>query len=121
MASSPAGPVYSPAAVASSTAGPVYSPAAAVASSPAAAAAREAEAETPFYIQVGAFALRRNAEKLQRRLNALVDGIRIAPAVVGARRMYRVQIGPLTDITAADRIVAALDGYGVREHSISLE
>ena len=72
-----------------------------------------------FYIQVGAFSSRANAEALRDRLSApgafLVS---ISEALVDDRTLYRVRIGPVDDIEIADNIVANLMTLGINEHSI---
>lgn len=74
---------------------------------------------TDFYIQVGAFSNLLNAKNLQTKLAALtLGGVRISAAVVNGGRVYRVQIGPISDVDAADHIVAALERVGVYEHNI---
>lgn len=75
-----------------------------------------------FYIQVGAFRQRANAEKLRRRLKPLGPPlINISQALVHGQHAYRVRIGPLTDIALADAIVARLAHYGVLEHRIVVD
>jgi rare lipoprotein A len=74
---------------------------------------------TDFYIQVGAFSSLFNAQNLQTKLAALTVGrVRISEAVVNGGTVFRVQIGPLSDVDAADHIVAALERVGLYEHSI---
>ncbi|OGT84408.1 MAG: hypothetical protein A3H91_10995 [Gammaproteobacteria bacterium RIFCSPLOWO2_02_FULL_61_13] len=72
-----------------------------------------------FYIQVGAFSSRANAEALRSRLSApgafLVS---ISEALIDGRILYRVRIGPVDDIEIADSIVANLMTLGINEHSI---
>ena len=75
-----------------------------------------------FYIQVGAFRQRANAEKLRRRLKPLGPPlINISRALVHGQHAYRVRIGPLTDIALADAIVARLAHYGVLEHRVVVD
>ena len=72
-----------------------------------------------FYIQVGAFSSLLNAQNLQTKLAALTLGmVRISEAVVNGNHVFRVQIGPISDVDAADQIVAALERIGVFEHNI---
>lgn len=76
-----------------------------------------------FYLQVGAFSARDNAQRLRDRLNAAlgVPGVRIstAPGDVGA--LYKVQVGPLSDVADADLLVARLAGLGIHEHQVVLD
>ncbi len=78
------------------------------------------QSQAGFYLQVGAFSNRQNAEQLKRRLNTLVPDIRISRAVVDGKQLYRVQIGPLLNVEAADGIVKSLADYGIWEHHITV-
>ena len=72
-----------------------------------------------FYIQVGSFSKLANAEKLRQKLGPLGQQlVKISQAVVGGNNIYRVRIGPLSDIDIADSIVSKLANYGVVEHRI---
>lgn len=75
-----------------------------------------------FYIQVGAFSKRVNAEALRDRLGALGDLlVQITEAVVDGNPIHRVRIGPLYEVDLADQIVATLGQIGVTDHHIVLE
>ncbi len=75
-----------------------------------------------FYIQVGAFSNRGNAEALRDRLGASGDFlVSISEAVVDGRTLYRVRIGPIDDVEIADSIVAGLMGLGITDHSVVTE
>ena len=70
-------------------------------------------------LQVGSFSRQDNAEGLVRRLqdggySAYIEEISIDSGAV----IYRVRIGPLSDIDLADSIVSKLANYGVLEHRI---
>lgn len=72
-----------------------------------------------FYIQVGSFSKLVNAENLRKKLGPLGEQlVKISQAVVLGDTLYRVRIGPLTDIDLADSIVSKLANYGVLEHRI---
>ena len=72
-----------------------------------------------FYIQVGSFSELGNAETLRQRLGPLGEHlVKISQVVVTGNTLYRVRIGPLTDIDLADSIVSRLANYGVLEHHI---
>ena len=45
----------------------------------------------------------------------------VSEAVINGGRVYRVRIGPLTDITTADSIVVNLRTRGVHDHYITLD
>lgn len=75
-----------------------------------------------FYIQVGAYARLDNALKMRERLGGLGGGMtNVSEAVINGGRVYRVRIGPLTDITTADSIVVNLRTRGVHDHYITLD
>ena len=72
-----------------------------------------------FYIQVGAFADRYNAEKLTEKLGILGDNlVKISQTVVSDTVLHRVRIGPLYDIDNADKIVSQLAQIGIHDHHI---
>ncbi|GAC1304142.1 MAG: septal ring lytic transglycosylase RlpA family protein [Steroidobacteraceae bacterium] len=66
------------------------------------------------YVQAGAFADPLNAERLVTKLRGGSYGaVAVRTDLVGGRTMYRVRIGPVADVPAFDRIVAALERAGV--------
>jgi peptidoglycan lytic transglycosylase len=72
-----------------------------------------------FYIQVGSFGQLANAESLRKKLGPLGEHlIKISQAVVEGKTLYRVRIGPLTDIDVSDSITSKLVNYGISEHRI---
>jgi rare lipoprotein A len=73
---------------------------------------------TRMYLQVGAFSERVNAERLQSRLaDALGAAVtRILSEPTEAPRIYKVQLGPITNVEHADQVVAALAGLGITDH-----
>jgi rare lipoprotein A len=72
-----------------------------------------------FYIQVGAFSELDNAENLRRKLNSIGDSlVKISQVVVDNRSLYRVRIGPLSDIKFADRIVQQLIQLDEHHHIV---
>ena len=75
-----------------------------------------------FYIQVGAFADRYNAEKLTEKLHILGDSlVKISQTVHSDTVLHRVRIGPLYDIGKADKIVTQLAKIGVHDHHIVID
>jgi len=84
---------------------------------------RESNYNSPgFYIQVGSFSQMENAYRMRDRLNSLdTNLIHISEALVNGNRLFRVRIGPISDVTLADSIVANLGRYGVNEHHITLD
>jgi rare lipoprotein A len=73
-------------------------------------------AETPppvLYVQVGAFALRRNAEHVLTRLQAAgLAGSFIFGPPVARGDLYRVRIGPVNGVPQFDQLVARLSALG---------
>ncbi|MCP5146030.1 MAG: septal ring lytic transglycosylase RlpA family protein [Gammaproteobacteria bacterium] len=69
------------------------------------------------YLQVGAFQDRANAQALIERLRqAVTYDTRIAPANVNGQAVYRVQVGPVADVKAADNAIAQLGQSGINEY-----
>jgi rare lipoprotein A len=68
--------------------------------------------ETDIYVQAGAFTRYDNATRLRARLASL-GRVRIDPAMVKDRQFFRVRIGPVADVDAADRLLERLvqNGY----------
>ncbi len=73
------------------------------------------DAHGRLFVQVGAFASRDNAEQLRQRLErANLHPVQIQASTEGATRLYRVRLGPLDSVEAGDRLIARLDGEGIR-------
>lgn len=73
-------------------------------------------AETPaptLYVQVGAFAVPANARRVLARLRAagMSNAFILSPAVARGR-LYRVRVGPVTDVPQYDRLAARLAALG---------
>ena len=89
---------------------------------PVATPVPDATGSDTFYIQIGAFSSRANAEKLRDRLGAPGEFlVSISEALVDGRILYRVRIGPIDDIEISDTIVASLMSMGINEHTIVTE
>lgn len=72
-----------------------------------------------FYVQVGAFASRANADALRNRFGTQGDFlVSVSEARVDGRTLFRVRIGPLDDVEIADNVVARLGTLGIDEYSI---
>jgi peptidoglycan lytic transglycosylase len=77
------------------------------------------QAESGFYIQVGSFSQLANAENLRKKLSPLGEHLlKISQTIVAGKTLYRVKIGPLTDIDHSDSITSKLENYGVSNHRI---
>ena len=91
-------------------AGPVQQ--AAVTTPPPASRPTESSDTTPYFVQVGTFGERDNAEALRRRLSR--DGrVRIEDVRVGERSMFRVLVGPWAGRVEAERQRSVLAGQGL--------
>lgn len=70
----------------------------------------------PYYLQVGAFTNRGNAERLRARLvKANLSDVEILSSYRHRVRLYRVRIGPLETVREADHMAHTLLRYGVRQ------
>jgi rare lipoprotein A len=65
------------------------------------------------YVQVGAFAVPGNAERVLARLQAagMSDAFILSPAVTGGT-LYRVRVGPIHDVAQFDTLAARLTALG---------
>ena len=68
------------------------------------------------YLQVGAFSSQENAERLRNEiLEQQIAEVRIVEIGSTAGTFYKVQVGPLTDTSEADRVARALKPLGINE------
>jgi rare lipoprotein A len=68
------------------------------------------------YLQVGAFSSQENAERLRNEIHAQqIAEVRIVEGESTAGTVYKVQVGPLTDTSEADRVARALKPLGINE------
>lgn len=63
------------------------------------------------YVQAGSFGNAANAERLAYNLKD-VGNVQIQPALVNGQNFYRVRIGPLKDVPAADTMLRELETIG---------
>lgn len=90
---------------------------------PASPVIRVAPAAPPgLFVQVGAFSDVRNAEQLraQLMLNQLGD-INIQPDAAAGTPLYRVRIGPLSSVDAADLTAQRLEALGLNDFRVVVE
>ncbi len=64
------------------------------------------------FVQAGAFTQMENATKLQKKL-ASVGTAEITNAIVNGTKFYRVRVGPVPDVAAADKLVKKVEWVGV--------
>jgi rare lipoprotein A len=75
---------------------------------------------TALYVQVGAFADRENADRLRRTLRA-IGQVTVSSLVLNGRRLYRVRLGPVTTVAAADRLLDHAFRAGYTQARIAVE
>jgi rare lipoprotein A len=79
-------------------------------------------AVSSLFIQAGAFSDPANAEHLAQRLR---DGnygkVFVRDDQIAGRRMYRVRIGPVPDVSSFDHIIAALEQAGINDAHLALD
>ncbi len=75
---------------------------------------------TNIYIQAGAFLRQANANQLSGQLKKY-GAVRVAPVNVGAQRYYRVRIGPLASVEAADKTLKRMISEGHPESRIVVD
>jgi rare lipoprotein A (peptidoglycan hydrolase) len=79
-------------------------------------------ARATLFVQAGAFADPANAEHLAAKLRGGGYGtIFVRDDLIAGRKMYRVRIGPVSDVPEFDRIVAALERDGVHDAHLALD
>ena len=77
---------------------------------------------TGLYLQVGAFAIRHNAEQMVRRLKQIaVNLVEIRSSHSRQKKIYRVRIGPLNSIKIADQVAKTLIHSGIQNHRVVIE
>ena len=82
----------------------------------------ESHLSNRIYIQIGAFSLRANAEKLLNRLlGASINNVKILEIQGGDAALHRVRIGPLDTIVVTDQVVAKLSGLGFDDYQVVIE
>jgi len=75
---------------------------------------------TQIYIQAGAFGRYDNANKVRAKLTPL-GPVRMSQILVNGRDLYRVRLGPLASVAAADRMLGAVADAGYPEARIIVE
>lgn len=80
----------------------------------------KAASKGKYYVQVGAFASRSNAENLVKRLAAQgYKGTRVVPSSKGGKTLYRVQAGAFADKAQAGDALKSLKGEFPTGHLVS--
>lgn len=78
--------------------------------------------KTLLYLQVGAYADADNARRMRARLHAIgIAGVRVEKVSAGGRRLSRVQIGPLDNVAAVDRVTRALQKHNIASAQVEIQ
>jgi len=89
---------------------------------PVSAAAGGAPGGPRIFLQAGAFSEPANAERLRARLASLPGAaVRVEEAWVAGRRVHRVRMGPLADVSEADRLSQQIVESGMELPRIVIE
>ena len=78
-------------------------------------------AENTLYIQAGAFASRYNAEQLKKKLDVLLPRQNVQMAYLASDKLYRVRVGPLPNVDAADKVAQTISNNGYPEPHVVIE
>jgi DedD protein len=78
---------------------------------PAATSAEPASSGSFYFVQLGSFASRSNAERLAQQVRGLGYTVSVSRGTKG-RRLYRVQVGPARERAAAEQLAAKLRTQG---------
>ncbi len=78
--------------------------------------------DTDLYLQVGAFIDRNNAERLMERLRGpMNNSVRIQTSISYDQAVYRVQVGPMSNVEQADTASMQLAQLGIRDMHLIVE
>ncbi len=74
------------------------------------------------YLQTGSFSVRANAEQMRWQMQN-VSGVpaNIEPVQIGGRTTYRVRVGPIANVTKADRLAQQISDLGLATPRIVIE
>ena len=83
----------------------------------------EAPGHAPrIFLQAGAFSEPANANRVRARLASLPGAaVRVEEARIGGLRLYRVRLGPLSDVAAADRLSQRIVDIGLDPPQIVID
>jgi len=74
------------------------------------------------YLQAGSFSVRANAEQLKWRMqNVSGSPVDVEPVQIGGRTTYRVRVGPIANVTMADRLAQQISALGLETPRIVIE
>jgi rare lipoprotein A len=74
------------------------------------------------YVQAGAYASRDSADHLAARLREQhIDPVSVSEIAVAGRVLYRVRVGPVSNVSRFDEVVQSLSSAGVSGAALSLD
>jgi len=86
------------------------------------AAPKPASEPIELYLQTGSFSVRANAEQMKWRMQSVSGGpVNIDPVQIGGRITYRVRVGPIANVTTADRLAQRISDLGLETPRIVIE
>ncbi len=77
-------------------------------------------AKTSIFVQAGAFGRYDNANRVRARLST-VGAVKVSPVLINGRDLYRVRVGPFTNVAAADKMLESVTQAGYPEARIIVE
>lgn len=92
----------------------------ALTTNPEAAVGHEPVKPTSIYVQAGAFGIYENANKVRARLSPL-GSVFLDQVLVDGKDLYRVRVGPLTDVKQADDVLSQVVGTGYPDARIIVD
>jgi len=76
--------------------------------------------KTNIFVQAGAFSHFDNANRVRARLST-VGSVKISPVLINGRDLYRVRVGPFTNVSAADKMLETITYAGYPKAQIIIE
>ncbi len=92
----------------------------ALTANPEALVRQEPVAPTSIYVQAGAFGLFDNANKVRATLSPL-GHVFLDQVLINGKDLYRVRVGPLTDVDQADTVLSQVIGTGYPDARIIVD
>ena len=74
------------------------------------------------YLQTGSFSVRANAEQMKWQMQSVSGGpVNIEPVQIDGKTTYRVRVGPIANVTKADRLAQQIADLGLETPRIVIE
>lgn len=85
-------------------------------------APRPARGPVQLYLQTGSFSVRANAEQMKWQMQSFSGGpVNVEPVQIGGKTTYRVRVGPIANVTKADRLAQQIADLGLETPRIVIE